>query len=77
MKDHPDCSAMSGGQAIEYLAKRGNRHDFQFTTPMGQTLDCNFSFAGLRNQVSMAIAKKESEEGMEFCSVVQDISVCV
>ncbi|XP_063070070.1 tRNA N6-adenosine threonylcarbamoyltransferase, mitochondrial isoform X2 [Engraulis encrasicolus] len=77
LKDHPDCSAMSGGQAIEYLAKRGNRHDFQFTTPMGQTLDCNFSFAGLRNQVSMAIAKKESEEGVktgELLSCVNDIA---
>lgn len=60
---HPQCSTLSGGQAIELLAKDGDRTRFRFTTPMGQTYDCCFSFAGLRNQVTMAIVKKEAEEG--------------
>lgn len=56
---------MSGGQAIEHLAKQGNRRNFLLTTPMGQVFDCNFSFAGLRTQVSVAIDRKEIDEGME------------
>ncbi len=60
---HPQCSNLSGGQAIELLAKDGDRTKFNFRTPMGQTHDCCFSFAGLRNQVTMTIMKKEAEEG--------------
>lgn len=61
---HPQCSNLSGGQAIELLAKDGDRTRFPFRTPMGQTYDCCFSFAGLRTQVTMTIKKKEAEEGM-------------
>ncbi|XP_073329875.1 tRNA N6-adenosine threonylcarbamoyltransferase, mitochondrial [Pagrus major] len=74
---HPQCSTLSGGQAIELLAKDGDRTRFHFTTPMGQTYDCCFSFAGLRNQVTMAIMKKEAEEGKEqgtLLSCVNDIA---
>lgn len=60
---HPRCSTLSGGQAIELLAKDGERSKFLFKPPMGQHYDCNFSFAGLRNQVTLAIKKKETEEG--------------
>lgn len=63
LRKHPQCSTLSGGQAIELLAKDGDRTRFPFTTPMGQTLDCCFSFSGLRNQITMTIQKKEAEEG--------------
>ncbi|KAJ3592171.1 hypothetical protein NHX12_007299 [Muraenolepis orangiensis] len=74
---HPRCLALSGGQAIELLARDGDRSRFTFTTPMGQHYDCNFSFAGLRNQVSMAIKKQEKVEGVEpgtVLSCVNDIA---
>ncbi|XP_072301401.1 tRNA N6-adenosine threonylcarbamoyltransferase, mitochondrial [Eucyclogobius newberryi] len=74
---HPLCSSLSGGQAMEVLARTGDRARFKFTTPMGQTLDCNFSFAGLRNQVSMAIQKQEQEEGVApgtLLSCVNDLA---
>ncbi|CAG08292.1 unnamed protein product, partial [Tetraodon nigroviridis] len=74
---HPQCSALSGGQAIELLAKDGDRKRFHFRTPMGQTYDCCFSFAGLRNQVTNAIDKLEAEEGVEkgtLLSCVNDIA---
>ncbi|KAM9484137.1 tRNA N6-adenosine threonylcarbamoyltransferase, mitochondrial isoform 2-T2 [Salvelinus alpinus] len=48
---HPKCSMISGGQAIELLARDGDRLKFLFKPPMGAHYDCNFSFAGLRNQV--------------------------
>ncbi|XP_061091097.1 tRNA N6-adenosine threonylcarbamoyltransferase, mitochondrial isoform X2 [Conger conger] len=74
---HPKCSTLSGGQAIELLAREGNRLKFHFKSPMGQHYDCNFSFAGLRNQVSRMISKKEEEEGIqkgEILSCVNDIA---
>ncbi|KAK3568716.1 hypothetical protein QTP86_013873 [Hemibagrus guttatus] len=74
---HPKCHGLSGGQAIEVLAKKGDRLQFRFKPPMGQHYDCNFSFAGVRNQVAMAIMKKEKQEGVEpgqLLSCVQDIA---
>lgn len=50
---------------MELLAKDGDRTRFSFRTPMGQTYDCCFSFAGLRTQVTKAIEKQEEEEGTE------------
>ncbi|XP_034740866.1 probable tRNA N6-adenosine threonylcarbamoyltransferase, mitochondrial [Etheostoma cragini] len=75
--EHPQCSTLSGGQAIELLAKDGDRTRFPLRTPMGQTYDCCFSFAGLRNQVNMLIVKEEAEEGIEpgtLLSCVKDIA---
>ncbi|KAJ8012882.1 hypothetical protein DPEC_G00047490 [Dallia pectoralis] len=74
---HPRCSTLSGGQAIELLAQDGDRLKFPFRPPMGAHYDCNFSFAGLRNQVTMTIQKKEREEGVEpgtLLSCVNDIA---
>ncbi|XP_053295598.1 tRNA N6-adenosine threonylcarbamoyltransferase, mitochondrial isoform X1 [Pleuronectes platessa] len=71
---HPQCSTLSGGQAIELLAKNGDRRRFPFRTPMGQTHDCCFSFAGLRNQVTMTILKKEKEEGVEQGSLLSCVN---
>ncbi|KAJ8247172.1 hypothetical protein GJAV_G00259590 [Gymnothorax javanicus] len=75
--NHPMCSMLSGGQAIELLAQEGNKLKFQFKTPMGRHYDCDFSFAGFRNQVTQAISKKEEEEGIqqgEVLSCVSDIA---
>ncbi|XP_077393856.1 tRNA N6-adenosine threonylcarbamoyltransferase, mitochondrial [Festucalex cinctus] len=74
---HPRCSTLSGGQGIELLAQDGDRLRFPFKTPMGQTYDCCFSFAGLRTQVNMTIEKKEAEEGIErgtLLSCVNDLA---
>ncbi|XP_029386606.1 tRNA N6-adenosine threonylcarbamoyltransferase, mitochondrial [Echeneis naucrates] len=77
LRKHPQCTTLSGGQAIELLAESGDRMRFPLTTPMGQTQDCCFSFAGLRNQVTMMIVKREAEEGIEqgtLLSCVNDIA---
>lgn len=74
---HPLCSSLSGGQALELLAQTGDQTRFKFTIPMQHSLDCNFSFAGLRTQVSLAIKKKEEEEGVvpgSLLSCVNDIA---
>lgn len=62
---HPQCSALSGGQAIELLAKNGDRLKFRFTTPLRHSRDCCFSFTGLRTQITREIERKEAEEGVQ------------
>ncbi|CAN6446015.1 unnamed protein product [Victoria cruziana] len=46
---------MGGGPALEQLAKEGDPHSFDFSVPMKQHQDCNFSYAGLKTQVRLAI----------------------
>ncbi|XP_029461866.1 probable tRNA N6-adenosine threonylcarbamoyltransferase, mitochondrial [Rhinatrema bivittatum] len=78
---HPECAAMSGGQAIEHIAQRGNRlHCEELRMPMTHSLDCNFSFAGLRTHVNRLILQKEKEEGLQEGQVltcVADIAAAV
>lgn len=45
----------SGGPAIEELAREGDAASVKFSTPMKQHKDCNFSYAGLKTQVRLAI----------------------
>ncbi|KAG0566198.1 hypothetical protein M758_7G042000 [Ceratodon purpureus] len=47
-----------GGPALEQLALEGNPKAFNFSVPMRQRQNCNFSYAGLKNQVRLAIAAK-------------------
>ncbi|XP_051705313.1 tRNA N6-adenosine threonylcarbamoyltransferase, mitochondrial isoform X1 [Oryctolagus cuniculus] len=77
---HPDCSSMSGGKAIEHLAKQGNRLHFDITAPMQRTKNCNFSFSGLQHNVNKIITQKEKEEGIEkgqILSSAADIAAAV
>ncbi|XP_021756288.1 probable tRNA N6-adenosine threonylcarbamoyltransferase, mitochondrial [Chenopodium quinoa] len=48
----------SGGPAIEDLAREGDPDSIRFKTPMLHHKDCNFSYAGLKTQVKLAIASK-------------------
>ncbi|XP_036279071.1 probable tRNA N6-adenosine threonylcarbamoyltransferase, mitochondrial isoform X2 [Pipistrellus kuhlii] len=62
---HPECAAMSGGRAIEHLAKRGNRLHFDLTPPMHRAKNCDFSFSGLQHVIDRIVTRKEREEGLE------------
>ncbi|OCT63922.1 probable tRNA N6-adenosine threonylcarbamoyltransferase, mitochondrial isoform X2 [Xenopus laevis] len=78
--NHPECSAMSGGEAIEHLALQGDRMICKLKIPMSHHRDCNFSFAGLRNQVNKVIEQKEAEEGIckgQLLTCVADIAAAV
>ncbi|XP_072903098.1 tRNA N6-adenosine threonylcarbamoyltransferase, mitochondrial isoform X2 [Hemitrygon akajei] len=80
LRNHPACCTMSGGEAIEYLARSGNRLHIELTQPMRHHLDCDFSFSGLRNHVNQIITKKEQEEGIQdgqFLSCANDIAAAV
>ncbi|KAJ4848726.1 glutamated carboxypeptidase [Turnera subulata] len=48
----------SGGPAIEELAREGDAASVKFSTPMQHHKDCNFSYAGLKTQVRLAIQSR-------------------
>eukprot|EP00262_Sarcandra_glabra_P020625 TRINITY_DN8327_c0_g1_i1.p1 TRINITY_DN8327_c0_g1~~TRINITY_DN8327_c0_g1_i1.p1 ORF type:complete len:473 (+),score=84.38 TRINITY_DN8327_c0_g1_i1:52-1470(+) len=47
-----------GGPALEELAREGDADSIKFSVPMKQHKDCNFSYAGLKTQVRMAIESR-------------------
>ncbi|CAN8318564.1 unnamed protein product [Cochlearia groenlandica] len=49
----------SGGPAVEELALEGDANSVKFNVPMKNHKDCNFSYAGLKTQVKLAIEAKE------------------
>ncbi|XP_043851560.1 probable tRNA N6-adenosine threonylcarbamoyltransferase, mitochondrial isoform X3 [Dromiciops gliroides] len=77
---HPVYSTMSGGKAIEHLAKQGNRFHFDFQHPLHKCRNCDFSFSGLQTAVDKIITQKEKEEGIEkgqILSCAADIAAAV
>lgn len=65
---------MSGGKAIEHLAKQGNKLHFDFKPPMQRAKNCDFSFSGLQHVIDRIIMQKEKEEGIFLTSKVGQIS---
>lgn len=63
LRNIPECATMSGGQAIEHLAVRGDPRAFEFPTPMWKYRDCTFSFSGLKNAVKSITEKLEKQYG--------------
>ncbi|XP_006036829.1 probable tRNA N6-adenosine threonylcarbamoyltransferase, mitochondrial isoform X1 [Alligator sinensis] len=77
---HPDCCSITGGKAIEYLAQKGNRPDYNLKHLMQRHVNCNFSFSGLQTNVTKLIMQKEMEEGLQegqLLSSVADIAAAV
>ncbi|KAL7602841.1 hypothetical protein Lser_V15G16108 [Lactuca serriola] len=58
----------SGGAAIEELALRGDAQSVKFSVPMKQHKDCNFSYAGLKTQLRLAIESKNIDGRVPFSS---------
>ncbi|TKY63712.1 tRNA N6-adenosine threonylcarbamoyltransferase [Spatholobus suberectus] len=58
----------SGGPAIEKLAMDGNAESVKFSIPMKQHKDCNFSYAGLKTQVRLAIESKKIDTKIPISS---------
>lgn len=65
---------MSGGKAIEHLAKQGNKLHFDIKPPMQHAKNCDFSFSGLQHVVDRLITQKEKEEGIFRIGQVGKIS---
>ncbi|XP_021280768.1 probable tRNA N6-adenosine threonylcarbamoyltransferase, mitochondrial [Herrania umbratica] len=65
----------SGGPAVEQLAREGDAESVRFSTPMKQHKDCNFSYAGLKTQVRLAIASRNIDAKVPIsCASRQDRS---
>ncbi|KAL9430007.1 hypothetical protein AB3S75_025398 [Citrus x aurantiifolia] len=58
----------SGGPAVEKLALEGDAESVKFSTPMKQHKDCNFSYAGLKTQVRLAIESKNIDSRIPISS---------
>ncbi|EPS65308.1 hypothetical protein M569_09468, partial [Genlisea aurea] len=58
----------SGGPAVEELAREGDENSINFKVPMRQHKDCNFSYAGLKTQVKLAIESKNIDGGIPIAS---------
>uniref|UniRef100_A0A1X7V0T3 N(6)-L-threonylcarbamoyladenine synthase n=2 Tax=Amphimedon queenslandica TaxID=400682 RepID=A0A1X7V0T3_AMPQE len=59
---HPLVSDLSGGRAIEVLAKFGNPEKFPFPRAMSQRLDCMFSFSGIKTHTMRVITSQEAND---------------
>uniref|UniRef100_A0A1A9USV1 N(6)-L-threonylcarbamoyladenine synthase n=1 Tax=Glossina austeni TaxID=7395 RepID=A0A1A9USV1_GLOAU len=61
---NPAYRQWSGGRIVEEAAKLAKQPEaFQFPLPLAQTRDCNFSFAGIKNNSFRSISKQERKEG--------------
>lgn len=59
----PEYRLCSGGQAIEHAARSASNPDaYQFPLPLASQRNCNFSFAGIKNNSFRAIRAKERAE---------------
>lgn len=61
-----------GGAALEALARSGNPARYRFAVPMRRHPNCDFSYAGLKTSVRMAIEQEvpaaPPEEQQQVCS---------
>ena len=53
----------SGGASLEALAKEGNPDAFQFPVPLKKRRTCDFSYAGLKTAVRLAVEKEQNANG--------------
>ncbi|KAL2553025.1 putative tRNA N6-adenosine threonylcarbamoyltransferase [Forsythia ovata] len=62
----------SGGPAVEELACEGDADSIKFKVPMKQHKDCNFSYAGLKTQVRLAIESGNINPGILVSSATSE-----
>lgn len=75
IKNLPEYSTLSGGQALELAASKATDPlQFQFGTPMLSYKDCTFSFAGLKNACLRHIFREEKVKHLGPDEVIPDIN---
>lgn len=73
LKNLKEYSELSGGRAIELAARKAeNPFRFQFTIPLIQRKDCNFSMAGIKTQLVNFILKEEKLHGKNLIITLKD-----
>ena len=63
LKNLPQCDGLSGGAAVELLARGGNPLTFLLPQIMTHHFDCNFSFSGLLEAFLRYVAEEEQKQG--------------
>lgn len=61
-------SSTSGGAAVEAMALKGDRDSYPMTVPMRSKLNCDFSYAGLKNAFRLAVQIARGREGLDVTS---------
>ncbi|XP_031344705.1 probable tRNA N6-adenosine threonylcarbamoyltransferase, mitochondrial [Photinus pyralis] len=75
LKDILEYSEMSGGQAIECAASKAtNPLEFNFTPTLLRYRDCNFSFAGNKNQCVRHILAQERKHGLSPDAIIPGVN---
>ncbi|XP_017777741.1 PREDICTED: probable tRNA N6-adenosine threonylcarbamoyltransferase, mitochondrial isoform X2 [Nicrophorus vespilloides] len=70
----PEFATLSGGQAIELAASKGtDAEQFKFSVPLLQYKNCNFSLAGIKNQVWRHIVQQEKLHNVEADALIPDV----
>ncbi|XP_032779692.2 probable tRNA N6-adenosine threonylcarbamoyltransferase, mitochondrial [Daphnia magna] len=71
LRNLPAFSTLSGGKAIEELAKQGDATAFDFgNQPMYKYNDCSFSFSGLRAKIHRHVEREEKNHNVEADQVL-------
>ncbi|XP_056648288.1 tRNA N6-adenosine threonylcarbamoyltransferase, mitochondrial [Diorhabda sublineata] len=78
LKNLPEYSTLSGGQAVELAAsKADNPLAYKFTIPLLMYKNCNFSFSGIKNQLQYQLQKEEKQKDVPADGVIPGVyNIC-
>ncbi|XP_045493381.1 probable tRNA N6-adenosine threonylcarbamoyltransferase, mitochondrial [Colias croceus] len=75
LRNIPEYSKMSGGQAVEVAASKAtNPHMFKLPLPLVEYKDCNFSFNGLKTATTLNLFRKEREHKIEADGLIPEVN---
>ncbi|XP_046334794.2 probable tRNA N6-adenosine threonylcarbamoyltransferase, mitochondrial [Haliotis rufescens] len=74
LKNLPQFSSVSGGVAIETLAREGNPKAFDLPLMLTQIRTCDFSFSGLKSQAKRFIAREEERQGVSREDILPNVA---
>ncbi|XP_049865938.1 tRNA N6-adenosine threonylcarbamoyltransferase, mitochondrial-like [Pectinophora gossypiella] len=75
LRNVPEYSTVSGGQAIEMAASKAtNPHTFKLPLQLAEYKDCNFSFNGLKTAVLLQLHKKEKEHQIVADQLIPEVN---
>ncbi|XP_038210826.1 probable tRNA N6-adenosine threonylcarbamoyltransferase, mitochondrial [Zerene cesonia] len=75
LRNIPEYSKMSGGQAVEVAASKAtNPHMFKLPLPLADYKDCNFSFNGLKTATTLNLFRKEREHKIKADGLIPEVN---
>ena len=63
LKNLPQCEGLSGGAAVEKLARGGDPQALPLPQIMSRNFDCDFSFGGVLESYLRHVASEEEKQG--------------